>query len=245
MAQTVAGARPLSKTWRGTRTTLRPDYEKVVSSGYALQTAQNRQALAALESGQPNSQEQFINRLYGQQQQQYTEARTANEQRYQQALGIADQDFARQGAGYQAMLGTIGQETGQRAADIRSETEQQVSDYQQQASRRGLSNVYQPSIVGGIRREGQSNLNRLSDALLGRKLGVQQQIAQRDQSTKLGIIERREDPYPDQAGLLKLIQSYYKSSGAIPSFGGTGKPSGAPAGANTSLSASQYRAKYG
>lgn len=139
------------------------------------------------------------NRAFGQ-------ARTANEQRYQQMLQIADQDYAQQGRGYQAMLGTIGQETGQRAADIRSETESQVSDYRQQQSRLGLSNVYQPSIVGGIRREGQSNLNRLTDALLGRKLGVQQQIAQRGRKTRLGIMERREDAYPESNMLMALTQ---------------------------------------
>lgn len=136
----------------------------------------------------------------------FGQARTANEQRYQQMLRIADQDYAQQGAGYQRMLATIGQETGQRAADIRSETEQQVSDYRQQQARLGLSNVYQPSIAGGIRREGQSNLNRLTDALLGRKLGVQQQIAERGRGTRLGIMERRTDEYPQSDIITMLAQ---------------------------------------
>lgn len=229
---------------RTTSTTLRPDYSRMVSSGYALQTAQNRQALEALESGQPSSQQDWLQNYYSQVQQQQTQARSANEQRYQQMLGLADKDREAELAGYGAMKRTIGQETGQRAADIRSETEGQVSDYRQQQARLGMSNVYQPSIVGGIRREGQSNLNRLTDALLGRKLGVQQQIAQRGREPRLGIMERRTDAYPDQSGMLQLIQSMAASGGSTPSFGGGG-PMGAPAGSNSALSASQYRSKYG
>lgn len=151
----------------------------------------------------------------------FAQARLANEQRYQSMLGIADEDYAASGRGYQAMLRTVGQETGQRAADIRSETEGQVSDYRQQQARLGLSNVSQPSIVGGIRREGQSNLNRLTDALLGRKLGVQQQIAERGRGTRLGIMERREDEYPSSDIIMMLAQQL----GGLPgvNYGSLGK----------------------
>lgn len=168
------------------------------------QQAQQRQAAGAGMSALTGAVGQY-NRSFGQ-------AKTANERRYQQMLQIADQDYAQQGRGYQQMMSTIGQESGQRAADIRSATEGQVSDYQQQQARLGMSNVYQPSIVGGIRREGQSNLNRLSDQLLGRKLGVQQQIAQRGRGTRLGIMERREDAYPESGMLLALTQQL----GSIP-----------------------------
>ena len=169
-------------------------------------------------SRSPTIQQNFLTDYYRQVQTQQTAARTANEQRYQQMLGIADADRAAELAGYGAMKRTIAQETGQRAADIRSETEGLVSQEQQRMSRLGLSNVSQPSVYAGIRREGQSNLNRLTDALLGRKLGVQQMIAQRGRGTRLGIMERRTDEYPDQAGMTDLIKTIYQGFGA----GGSG-----------------------
>lgn len=188
-------------------------------------------------------QQDFLEKYYARVQARQDEVRLANERRYQEMLGIADVDYARTARGYQRMLGTIGQETGQRAADIRSETEGQVSDYRQQQSRLGLSNVYQPSIAGGIRREGQSNLNRLTDALLGRKLGVQQLQAQQNRGTRLGIMERRTDAYPDTAGMLDLIKTIYQGQGAGTVSGG--KPKVTPQMANSALSQDQYSAKYG
>ena len=200
---------------RTTRTTLRPDYEAMISSGYELQTAENRRALSSLRGGGGGGigGQNFLMDYYRQVQEQQTSARTANEQRYQQMLGIADKDREAELAGYGEMKRTIGRETGQRAADIRSETEGLVSQEQQRMSRLGLSNVSQPSVYAGIRREGQSNLNRLTDALLGRKLGVQQQIAQRGRGTRLGIMERRTDAYPDVSGMSSLIEKIAAGGG--------------------------------
>ena len=179
-------------------------HSQLLGIGDWKRQARQRQAAGAGGAALQGAVGQY-NRAFGQ-------ARTANEQRYQQMLQIADQDYAQQGRGYQQMMSTIGQETGQRAADIRSETEGLVSQEQQRMSRLGLSNVSQPSVYAGIRREGQSNLNRLTDQLLGRKLGVQQQIAQRGRGTRLGIMERREDAYPDSNMLLALTQQL----GSIP-----------------------------
>lgn len=159
------------------------------------------------------AQQNWLQDYYRQVQQQQTSARTANEQRYQQMLRITDEDYAREAGGYQAMLGTISQETGQRAADIRSRTTEQVEEYRQQQSRLGLSNVYQPSIVGGIEREGQESLNRLTDQLLGRKLGVQQLAAQQGRGKRLGIMERRTDAYPQTAGMMDLVKTIYQGFG--------------------------------
>lgn len=159
-------------------------------------------------------QQDWLQSYYRQLQTQQTEARTANEQRYQQMLGIADKDREAELAGYGAMKRTIAQETGQRAADIRSETEGLVSQEQQRMSRLGLSNVSQPSVYAGIRREGQSNLNRLTDALLGRKLGVQQMIAQRGRGKRLGIMERRTDAYPDTGQMSDLVRMIYEGRGS-------------------------------
>lgn len=160
-----------------TRTTLRPDYEAMISSGYELQTRANRRAMAALRGPSwqtmsavgrgMGSMVSEYNRAYG-------AARTANEQRYQQMLNIA------------------GQTTGQRAADIRSAYGQRESGIMQQLARTGMANTTVAPTMGlGIERERQSALNRLADQM---------------QQTKLGIIERRKDAYPEMAPVASAIQ---------------------------------------
>lgn len=103
----------------------------------------------------------------------YGQARSANEQRYQQLLGIADQT------------------SGQRATDIRSDFGEQQSNVMQQLARLGMSNTTIGSTLGqGNQRNLQSALDRSADTLQG---------------TKLGIIERREDKYPDLSSLQSII----------------------------------------
>lgn len=122
--------------------------------------------------------------LVNQYNQAYTGAKAANEQRYQQMLGIADQT------------------TGQRAADIRSDYGQQGSKVMQNLARLGMANTtVAPTMQMGVNREMQSSLNRAADELQG---------------TKLGIMERRTDKYPDIGLLTQLI------SGAGQLGGGTG-----------------------
>ena len=85
----------------------------------------------------------------------YAEARSANEARYQQMLGIADQT------------------TGQRAADIRSSHGQQESSMMQGLARQGMAGTTVGSTMKmGIQREQQSSLNRLADQMQGTKLGI-------------------------------------------------------------------------
>lgn len=85
----------------------------------------------------------------------YGESRAANEERYQQLLGIADQT------------------TGQRAADIRGSFGQQSSDMMQRLARLGLSNTtIAPTLQTGIEREKQSALDRSADQLQQTKLGI-------------------------------------------------------------------------
>ncbi len=103
----------------------------------------------------------------------FGEAKSANEARYQQLLGITEET------------------TGQRAADIRSRGFEERSDLEQGLARTGLSNTtVSPTLtVGSKRREGEA-LNRLADQLQG---------------TKLGIIERRTDAFPDPAALQSAL----------------------------------------
>jgi len=104
--------------------------------------------------------------------QAYGEAKAANEQRYQQMLGIADQT------------------TGQRMADIRGDYGQQSSDVMQRLARLGLANTtIAPTMQMGINREKHASLNRAADQM---------------QQTKLGIMERRTDEYPQSDIILKL-----------------------------------------
>ncbi len=124
------------------------------------------------------------NRLVESYNKAYGEAKSANEARYQQLLGITDET------------------TGQRAADIRGRGEEERADLQQSLARTGLSNTtVSPTLtVGSKRREGEA-LNRLADQLQG---------------TKLGIIERRTDAFPDPAALqssLSRLGEGYGSAG--------------------------------
>ena len=104
----------------------------------------------------------------------YGAARTANEERYQSMLGIADQT------------------TNQRQVDIRSDYMGQQSDMMQQLSRLGMGNTTIGANLGtGVQREMQGSLNRSADAMQG---------------TRLGIMERRTDEYPQNNIILALAQ---------------------------------------
>ncbi len=111
----------------------------------------------------------------------YGEARTANEQRYQNMLGIADQT------------------TGQRQADIRQDYLGQQSDMMQQLSRLGMGNTTIGANLGtGIQRGMQESLNRSADT---------------SQQTRLGIMERRTDEYPQNDVILALAQALGQGGG--------------------------------
>ncbi len=85
----------------------------------------------------------------------YTDARTANEQRYQEMLGITDQT------------------SGQRQADIRQDYLGQQSDMMQQLARLGMGNTTIGANLGaGVQREMQGSLNRAADTMQGTRLGI-------------------------------------------------------------------------
>jgi len=107
---------------------------------------------------------------------------------YNQAYGAAK---SANEARYQQMLDIANQTTQQRSADIRSSYGQQSSDMMQQLARLGMSNTtVAPTMQMGIQREQQQAQNRLADQM---------------QQTKLGIIEKRKDAYPDAASLQSII----------------------------------------
>ncbi len=132
-----------------------------------------------------------LSSLVGQYNKAFGEAKSANEQRYQQMLDI------------------INQTTGQRAADIRSQYGQQGSDIMQNLARLGMANTtVAPTMQFGVQREQQSALNRLADELQG---------------TRLGVMERRTDKYPDIGLIATLAQGLGQAGGG----GGIGAVLGA------------------
>jgi len=130
---------------------------------YGEQTAASREAAGGISA------------MIDQYNQAYGEAKTANEQRYQNMLGIANQT------------------TGQRAADVRDAYGRLESSMMQNLARTGMANTtVAPTMKMGVEREKQSSLNRLADEMQG---------------TKLGIMERREDEYPQSDIILELVRA--------------------------------------
>ena len=113
----------------------------------------------------------------------YGEAKTANEQRYQELLGITDQT------------------SGQRMSDVRADYFGRGADQMQNLARLGMANTtVAPTMRYGNQREMQSALNRTADELQG---------------TKLGIMERRTDEYPEQQQIMALIQALGQGGGGL------------------------------
>lgn len=147
----------------------------VVTTAGGIATAQDARAATAAQFNQKMAQEQWNwqKKLYGQQQvaagqigqglsgligqfnQAYGEAKSANEQRYQEMLGITDTT------------------TGQRAADIRGDYAGQQSNMMQRLASLGMANTtIAPTMGMGIRREEQAALDRSADTLQGTRLGI-------------------------------------------------------------------------
>ena len=102
-------------------------------------------------------------------------------------------------ARYKQLLKIANQTTNQRASDIRSDYAGQQSGMMQNLARLGMANTtVAPTMQLGVQKEQQSALNRLADQM---------------QQTKLGIVERRKDEYPDQGALMNLIAGIGSSYG--------------------------------
>jgi len=122
---------------------------------------------------------------------------------YNQAYGEAK---SANEARYQQMLNIANQTTGQQAADITSQFGQKSASAMQNLARLGMANTtIAPTIQQGFQREQSAALNRNAD--------LQQQ-------TKLGIIERRQDPYPNAGSLQAILagigSQYGQGSGIAP-----------------------------
>ena len=111
----------------------------------------------------------------------YGEAKTANEARYQDMLGITDRT------------------SGQRSADIRSDFAGQQSNMMQRLAGLGMANTtVAPTLGAGIERDKQAALDRSADSLQG---------------TRLGIMERKTDAYPESDMIMALVQAIGQGGG--------------------------------
>jgi len=102
---------------------------------------------------------------------------------------------------YEEMLDIADRTTDQRAADIRTDYASGKSAAQQDLSRRGLGNTtIAPTISTRYDREMQSALNRNADEM---------------QQTRLDIMERRTDAYPDRGMLMEILRQYGLGTGQV------------------------------
>lgn len=117
---------------------------------------------------------------------------------YNQAFGEAK---AANEQRYQQLLDIANATTNQRLADIRSDSFRRESSAMQRLAQLGMSNTtIAPTVKMGFEREKQASLNRAADSM---------------QQTKLGIIERRKDAYPDASIVAQFAQSAGQASPGI------------------------------
>ena len=124
--------------------------DRLAREQWAMQQKRYRQQVKGSKAGAKG-----LSALIGSYNKAFGRARTANEQRYQEMLGIMDQT------------------TGQRAADIRSEGVGEQANIMQRLARQGMAgSTVGATMRAGVRRGTQSNLNRLADTMQGRRLGI-------------------------------------------------------------------------
>ncbi len=138
------------------------------SAGLQATSAREQREMEQAQFGQ---QMGFYQQMLGQQQQQmgglsgminqynqaFQQAKAANEQKYQQALGV------------------VGTTSGQQRADVLSQYQGQRASAMQRLSRIGMANTtVAPTLQAGIQREQQGALNRVSDQMMQARLGVMQ-----------------------------------------------------------------------
>jgi len=192
-----------------------------------------------------------ISNLVGSYNQAQGQAKSANEQRYQQLLGTADQDYQRSAGIREQQLKETGDVGGQLAADIESSGAAEEANVLRRLQKLGMSGTtIAPNLKSGVRKQTRENLNRLAFSLQGERRGIMDQQAAANQGTKLGIMERRTDAYPSMSNLTGLIEGAAGSGslGALSglSFGGAGGGTSGPlTAAQRAKSNAQFAASTG
>ena len=133
-------------------------------------------------------------------------ARVANEERY---VNMLTEGRNRQ----EGIMGLIGQQGQSQTAEINRLFNNRLGTIQQDLVSRGLA--ADPSLVMASDRERQRALLELQDRLLTQRIGTQERLS----GDVLGLMERRNDAYPDIGPLLQMAQQYNQagqSSQALP-----------------------------
>ena len=165
-----------------------------------------------------------ISRMVGAYGKAFGQAKTANERRYEEMLGISRAETQRQAGVQEGMLGAIGTTTGQRAADIRAGGVQEEANIMQRLARTGMGGTTIGTTQrAGVRRGTGEQLNRLADLMQERKLGVMRGIAAPRRGGELGIMERRTDKYPDPSMLTSLAGMFGAGGGGAGMAGALSK----------------------
>jgi hypothetical protein len=151
-----------------------------------LQTQLLKQKLQGPTSGVQAGMSALVNQYN----RAFAQAKSQNEQRFEQMMGIANAT------------------TQQRAADIRTQGQQRIGDIRQRLARSGLGG----SSVGNVEEEGiarstSSQLNTLADAMQQTKLGIlqQQQPAYPDLATLQSTLAGVSNQYEGGTGLPSLL----------------------------------------
>jgi len=207
-----------------------------------------------MQSGQlPEGIGTGLQQLVGAYNQSFQEANAANEARYQKllrvsgraeqrsarirrgALGQAQRHQRRQTRAGRRSLRDVSRTTGQRARDIRGAGREEAIRQRSLLQRQGMGGTTVGVTAGrGVRAETSEQLNRLADAMRGKRQGVrseiaarrersqagirglQERIAQQTPAARLGIMERRTDTGPDFGALSGLLSNIGQG------FGGQG-----------------------
>jgi hypothetical protein len=164
---------------------------------------------------------------YNQLQNQYMQAKQANETRY----GDINTGYSER---YADAMGTLGQFSDQDKADVNKRFDQNLAKSDQSAISRGLYNTtVTDSLRRGVEDDRGAELRRVNDAKLQRQLGYQTGLSKE----QLDFQERRNDTYPDQGLMAQVameagkggfapgvnpVQAYSQASGASPYAVGSG-----------------------
>jgi hypothetical protein len=154
----------------------------------SLQTQLLKQKMQGPSSGVQAGMTSLVNQYN----RAFEAAKSQNEQRFQQMLGIADAT------------------TQQRAADIRTQGVNQISDIRQRLARSGLGGSSVGNVEAiGVQRSVNSSLNTLADQMQGTKLGILNQMAPAypDLATLQSALAGVTNQYEGGTGLSSLLTS--------------------------------------
>lgn len=146
-------------------------------------------------SGQPQQQQLNIQSLLTQYQEAETQARAENLKKYEQAMALAEKGVARFQPGGAFEKAGLAQIEAAKVKGVGAETQKLVS-----------AGLYGSTMGAGVERAWEEDVGakaRLTlESILQEKLTGAERF-------KTGVIERREDPYPNYAALMQALQATY------------------------------------